>query len=129
MHHFEDADKSTARQLNGIIADLIVDFTSAASSAPDGSSATESLFDLIKTLCDLKTLACGGNYRDFTASNLNDRGTFPVEKRSAKLHKDYLKSARDLDHKFNNTQPGKVGPIEAKLLEYGAKDGPNEPLR
>ena len=125
MHHFEDADESTARQLNGIIADLIVDFTSVASSAPDGSSAAESLFDLVKTLCDLKTLACGGAYKNFTASNLNDPGTFPVEKRSAKVHKDYLKSARDLDHKFHNTQPGEVGPIEAKLLEYGAKDGPN----
>ena len=125
MHHFEDADESTARQLNGIIADLIVDFTSVASSAPDGSSAAESLFDLVKTLCDLKTLACGGAYKNFTASNLNDPGTFPVEKRSAKVHQDYLKSARDLDHKFHNTRPGEVGPIEEKFLEYGAEDGPN----
>ena len=89
---FEDTDESTARQLNDIIADLIVDFTSVASSAPDGSSAADILFGLVKTLCDLKTLACGGTYKNFTASNLNDPGTFPVEKRSAKVHKDYLKS-------------------------------------
>ena len=60
MHHFEDADESTARQLNGIIADLIVDLTSVASLAPDGSSAADSLYDLVRALCDLKTLACGG---------------------------------------------------------------------
>ena len=63
MHHFEDADESTARQLNGIIADLIVDFTGVASSTPDRSSAADSLYDFVRTLCDLKTLACGGNYK------------------------------------------------------------------
>ena len=49
MHHFEEADESTAKQLHGIIADLIVDFTSVAFSAPDGSSAAGSLHGLVKT--------------------------------------------------------------------------------
>ena len=35
MHHLEGADETTARQLNGIIADLLVDFISVAASAPD----------------------------------------------------------------------------------------------
>ena len=76
-------------------------------------------------MCDLKTLACSGNYKDFTASNLNDRGTFPVKKRVAKVRKDYLKSARDFDQKSHNIRSGEVGPIEANLLEYCARDGPN----
>ena len=33
MHHFEEADEPTARHLNSIIADLIVDFSSVVSSA------------------------------------------------------------------------------------------------
>ena len=41
------------------------------------------------------------------------------------MPKQYLKTARDLDQKFYNTQPGDVGPIEAKLSEFGARDGPN----
>ena len=125
MQHFEGADETTARQLNGIIADLLVDFTSVAASAPDGSNSADSLFDLVRSLCDTKTLACGGTYTAFNAAHPNDRGTFPVEKRAAKVPKQYLKTARDLDQKFYNTQPGDVGPIEAKLSEFGARDGPN----
>ena len=81
--------------------------------------------DEIRCTTTLEKLKSEIGYKNFTTSNLNDRGTFPVEKRSAKVHKDYLRSGRDLDHKFHNTQPGEVGPIEAKLFEYGAKDGPN----
>ena len=125
MHHLEGADETTARQLNGIIADLLVDFTSVAASAPDGSNSADRLFDLVRSLCDTKTLACGDTYMAFNAAHPNDRGTFPVEKRAAKVPKQYLKTARDLDQKFYNTQPGDVGPIEAKLSEFGARDGPN----
>jgi hypothetical protein len=42
----------------------------------------------------------------------------------AKVSKQYLAAARDLDQKFQNSQRGEVGPIEAKLLEVCAKDGP-----
>ena len=100
MHHLEGADETTARQLNGIIADLLVDFTSVAASAPDGSNSADSLFDLVRSMCDTKTLACGDSYKAFNAARPNDRGTFPVEKRAAKVPKQYLKTARDLDQKF-----------------------------
>jgi hypothetical protein len=38
--------------------------------------------------------------------------------------KQYLSATLDLDQKFHNSQRGKVGPVEAKLLEFGARDGP-----
>jgi hypothetical protein len=53
-----------------------------------------------------------------------DRETPPVEKRAAKVPKQDLAAARDLDETFHNSQRGEVGPIEAKRLEFGARDGP-----
>jgi hypothetical protein len=124
MQAFLGADESTQRKLNGIIADLLVDFTSVAASAPDGPDAARNLFVLVRALCDAKTLACGGAYTPFSAAHPNDRETFPVEKRAAKVLKQYLAAARDLDQKFKNSQRGEVGPIGAKLFEFGARDGP-----
>jgi hypothetical protein len=47
------ADERTQRNLNGIIADPLVDLTSVAASAlADGSDATNNLFGLVRTLCD-----------------------------------------------------------------------------
>jgi hypothetical protein len=37
----------------------------------------------------------------------------------------YLSKARSLDHQLHGTVRGTVEPIEAKLLEYGALDGPD----
>jgi hypothetical protein len=45
------ADERTQRKLSGIIADLLVDCTSVAAQAPDGSDAARSLFDLSRALC------------------------------------------------------------------------------
>jgi hypothetical protein len=42
-------------------------------------------------------------------------GSFLVEKRAAKVPKQYLAAARDLDQKFRNSQRSKFEPIEAKL--------------
>jgi hypothetical protein len=53
----------------------------------------------------------------------NDRETPPVEKRAAKVPKQYHAVARDLDQKFQNSQRGEVGLIEAKLLEFETNDG------
>jgi hypothetical protein len=80
---FVGADESTQRKLNGIIADLIVGFTSVVALAPDGSDKASNLFDLLRALCDAKTLACGDAYTSFSAAHPNDRETFPVEKRAA----------------------------------------------
>ena len=90
------------RKLNGIIADLLVDLTRVAASAPDGSDAASNLFDLVRTLCDAMTLACGGAYVSFSAAQPNDRETFPVGKRAAKVPRQYLSAARDLDEKFHS---------------------------
>jgi hypothetical protein len=47
-----------------------------------------------------------------------------LKKRAEEVPKQYLAAARDLDQKFHNTLPAKLGPIEAKLLEFGARNGP-----
>ena len=122
MQAFVGADERTQRKLNGAIADLLVEFTSVEILDPDGPDAVSSLLDLVRTLCDAKTLACGDAYTSFSAAHPNDRETFPVEKRAVKVSKQYLTSARDLDQKFHNSQRGKFGPIEARLLELGARD-------
>jgi hypothetical protein len=49
----------------------------------------------------------------------------PVEQRAALVLKQYFSKARSLDHQLHGTARGTVGPIEAKLLEYGALDGPD----
>ena len=79
---------------------------------------------VVRTLHDAKTLAWGDAYTSFSAAQPNGRETFPVEKRAAKVPKQYLAAARDLDQKFHNSKRGEVGPIEAKLLEFGERDGP-----
>jgi hypothetical protein len=104
MQAFVGADESTKRKLKGIIADLLVDFTSVAASAPDGSDAASNFFDLVRTLCDARTLACGDAYTSFSAAHPNDRETSPVEKRAVKVPKQYLAAARDLDQKFHNAK-------------------------
>ena len=48
------------QKFNGMIADLIVDFTNAWASAPGGGDAGDSLFSLVRTLADTKTLASAG---------------------------------------------------------------------
>jgi hypothetical protein len=118
MQAFVRADWSTQRKLNGIIAE------SAAASAPDGSDAANNLFGLLRALCDTNTLACGDAYTFFSAAHPNGRVTYPAEKRAEKVPKQYLAAARNLDQKFQNSQRGEVGPIDNKLLELGARDGP-----
>jgi hypothetical protein len=80
----EGAEEINQKKLNGIVADLLVDFSRVAASASGGSDATSSLFGLVRTLCDAKTLACGDVYMPFIAAYPNDRETPPVEKRAAK---------------------------------------------
>jgi len=87
MHAFVGADETTVRKLSGIIADLLVDFTNAGPSAPGGGDAGDSLFSLVWTLADTKTLACGKNYRSFSAENPYKRKNYPVEQRAALVPK------------------------------------------
>jgi hypothetical protein len=79
----------------------------------------------VRALADTKSLACGKNYRSFRAENPYKRKNYPVEQRAALVPKQYSKKARSLDHQAHGTARGTVGPVEAKLLEYGALDGPD----
>jgi hypothetical protein len=117
------ADETTLQKLNGIIVDLLVDFTYVGATAPGGGGAGVSLFSLVRTLADTKALACGKNYRSFRAENPCKWKNYPVEQRAALVPKQYLSKARSLDHQLHGAARGTVGPIETKLLEYGALDG------
>jgi hypothetical protein len=123
MHAYVGAGETALRKLSGIIADLLVDFTNVGASAPGGGGAGDSLFSLVRALADTKTLACGKNHRSFRAESPYKRKNYPVEQRSALVPKQYFSNARSLDHQFHGTARGTVGPIEAKLLEYGTLDG------
>jgi hypothetical protein len=46
-------------------------------------------------------------------------------RRAALVPKQYLSKARSLDRQLHGKPWGTVGPNEAKLLEYGALDGPD----
>jgi hypothetical protein len=67
IHAFVGVGELALQKLNGIIGDLLVDFTNVGASAPGGGDAGDSLFSLVRTLADTKTLACGKNYRSFRA--------------------------------------------------------------
>ena len=47
--------------------------------------------------------------------NWEDRG---VDRRAEQLHEEYIVKARNVDGEFVGTQPGEVGPVEAKLLTF-----------
>jgi hypothetical protein len=125
MNAFVGAGETALQKLSGIIADLLVDLTKVGASAPGGGGAGDSLFSLVRTLADTKTLACGKNYRPFRAENPCTRKNYPVEQRAALVPKQHLSKARSPDHQLHGTARGTMGPIEAKLLEYGALDGPD----
>ena len=67
LYAFVGADEMASQKPNGIIADLLVDFTNVGVSAPGGGDAGDSLFSLVRTLADTKTLACGKNCCSFRA--------------------------------------------------------------
>jgi hypothetical protein len=113
------ADERAKRKLNGIIADLLVDFTSVAASAPEALDAASSLLGLVRTLSDAKTLACDDAFMFFSAAHSNDRDTFPFEKRAAKVPEQYLAVARDLYQKFQNLQRGEVGRLKPSNSSSG----------
>jgi hypothetical protein len=123
MDAFVGADETTPRKLSGIIAELLVDFTNLGASAPGGGDAGDSPFSLLRTLADTKTLAYGKNCRSFRAESTYKRKNYPVEQRAELVPKQHLSKARSLDRQVHGTARGTVGPIEAKLLEYGALDG------
>ena len=65
--------------------------------------------------------SCKHVYAPFDAEYPNSREAFDDEKHAAKVPKQHHVAPHDLDQKFNNSQCGIVL-IEAKLLEFGARD-------
>jgi hypothetical protein len=119
MHAFVGADETTLRKPGSIFTDLLMDFTNVGASAPGGGDAGDSLLSFVRALADAKTLACSKNYRSFRAENPYKRKNYPVEQRAALVPKQNFSKARSLDHQVHGTARGTVGPIEAKLLEFG----------
>jgi hypothetical protein len=113
MHAFVGVDEMALHKLNGITADLLVDFTKVEASAPGGGGAGDGLFPLMRTLADTKALACGKNCRSLRAENPFKRKNYPFEQRAALVPKQYLSKARSLDHQLHGTARGTVGLIEA----------------
>jgi hypothetical protein len=54
MHAFERAGEATPKKLDGIIADLLLDFRSAGASVLGDEDAGDSLFTLLRTLVDVE---------------------------------------------------------------------------
>ena len=70
---------------------------------PVGGQATQ-------VLLELKCISiCLSHYKP----SWKDRG---VDGRAGQLHKKYVRKARDVDRVSIGTAPGKLGPVEAKLL-------------
>jgi hypothetical protein len=71
----------------------------------------------VRTLHGANNLVCCDAFTSFSAAHPNDRETPPVEKRAAKVPKQLLSAARDLDQKFHKSQRGcgEAGPIKGKL--------------
>jgi hypothetical protein len=53
--HLWEPTRELRKKLNGVLAVLLVDFTSVAVSASDGPGAARSLFVLVRALCDAST--------------------------------------------------------------------------
>jgi hypothetical protein len=106
---FVGAEEGSQRKISVIIADLLVDLTSVETSASRGLDAARSLSDLVRALCDAKTLALSGAYKSFNATHPKDQEPFLVEKRAAKVPKQYLAAARDLYRSSTAHSPAKWG--------------------
>ena len=74
----------------------------------------------MRTLLDVKTFAWGGLYKQFSALECLLR---PAEARTKKAYSQCIAHARVFDRKIHHAVNGVVGPIEAKLLEFGAPGG------
>jgi hypothetical protein len=96
------------------------DLTSAGASDTMNGALSSMVLDLVRTMMDAKTAACCNPYKQFSALKGALR---PVEVRAMKAHPQYVAHARVLDRKIYHTASGVAGPIEAKLLEFGALGG------
>jgi hypothetical protein len=103
--------------LNGITADLLVDFTGVIALAPDGLDAANNLFNLVRALCG--RCVAPRLWLVVTLTRPSARRTPTTERRSLlknarrKCQSSTFAATRDLDQKSHNSKRGEVGPIEA----------------
>ena len=78
----------------------------------DGSTlpSVGSIYDGVKTICDIKTLSPGEGYVERTMS---------VEKRAENVNTEYIRKANKIDRDFNGTEEGSIGPVRRELSTYG----------
>ena len=123
MHAIVGADETTLRKLSFIIADLLVNFTNSGGSAPGAGMQVIAS----PLLCGHWRIRSHWHAARITAlsalRSLTSGRTTPPSSARRLIPKQYLSKARSLDHQLLGTARGTVGPIEAKLLEYGALDG------
>jgi hypothetical protein len=75
-----------------------------------------SLFSLVRTLADTKTLVCGKNYRSFRAEDPYKQKKYPAEQRAALVPKQYLSKARSLNHQLHGMARGTGGGDRGQAL-------------
>jgi hypothetical protein len=97
-------DGETVKQLNSIIADLVI-FTRHIEAPPLGGK---------DHIVDVKTLAAGLCY-ETNSTTFNHA----VTKRQAQVGSDYLATASKLDARLHNTPIGIRGPFTSTIFEYG----------
>jgi len=77
-----------------------------------------SCLDGVETLVDIKGLGIdeSSDYVSFHA----EQGQFKsIDHRAVKVHKEYCKTAKDLDIKYHHTPDDELGPVKSTLLSFG----------
>ena len=73
------------------------------------------------TLLDVKGFTWGNLYRPIRFKQARTCGA--VEMRADQVHRDYLKKAHTIDHKYNSWDRPDPGPVQSALLRYGRVEG------
>ena len=100
MHVIDEdptAGETTRRSLCGIISDCML-ILPVPCARHHGGALISTVLDLVRTLLDVKSFACGEICRQFSALEGN---LWPVDARAMKVCTEYLARARVLDHKIH----------------------------
>ena len=73
-------------------------------------------------LADVKTINVGKTHYKSSDFRVGKRAR-GVERRANAVNADYHRKARKIDREYNGTPPGEMGPVEARLAEFGKVRG------
>ena len=111
--------------VNGILPDMLLDARGPMSN--EFSDVTGStFFDRVQTLFDVKGFGISesSGYLSFRAEASDLK---PIDRRSRKVHTEYVHAARGLDAAYHSDTPaGQEGPVLSRLLSFGAAAGPKK---